>query len=386
MPAAAPSHRPLSKTVGRSELVPPSSDRYLAPRLQVPIMTRRVTEMRRIVGVALVLLALVAAPPAVSAGGGGRYYAETGHTLAAEFGDAPAAVSAGGGGRYYAETGHTLAPEFVAYFDEHGGLEILGYPITEAFVEPGSGWLIQYTENARLELAPASSGSAASVRLSALGEAVGGWQPPWDAGPLGVSRGCRFYRESGHSVCYAFEEFFLAHGGPSLFGFPISEFTLENGRIVQYFQNLRLDWRPEDASGDRVRVGALGRVHFAAMGFDPALLRAVPPPDPDLYQVTELRLSSSVWESISASEGAQRVFVLVRDQNLAPVHGAAVVLTARFPGGDRTVVMPVTDEQGLSRLTLGYTDVPPGSSVVLEFSVVFEDIEASAEDSFRVWW
>jgi hypothetical protein len=324
-------------------------------------MTRRMTEMRRIVGAALVLLALLAAP---------------------------SAVSAEAGGRYYAETGHTLAPEFVDYFDEHGGLEILGYPITEAFVEPGSGWLIQYTENARLELSPATSGSAGSVRLSALGEAVGGWQPPLeaDARPLGASQGCRFYRESGHSVCYAFQEFFLAHGGPSLFGFPISEFTLENGRIVQYFQNLRLDWHPEDASGERVRVGALGGVHFAAMGFDPALLRAVSPPDPALYQVTELRLSSSVWESVSASEGAQRVFVLVRDQNLAPVPGAAVVLTAHFPGGDRTVVMPVADEQGLSRLTLSYAGVPPGSSVALEFSVVFADIEASARDSFRVWW
>jgi len=316
--------------------------------------------MRHIVGVALILISLAAAPPAVSVAGG----------------------------RYYAETGHTLASEFVAYFDEHGGLEIYGYPITEGFVEPGSGWLIQYTENARLELAPASSGIAASVRLGALGEAVGGWQPPLEANalPSGASRACRFYPESGHSVCYAFADFFLAHGGPSLFGFPISEFTLENGRIVQYFQNLRLDWCPEGASGNRVRVAALGRVHFVAMGFDPALLRAVPPADPALYQVTELRVSSSVWESISASEGAQQVFILVRDQNLMPVRGAAVVLTARFPAGHRTVVMPVTDVQGLSRMTLSYTGVPPGSSVPLEFSVVFADLEASARDSFRVWW
>jgi len=281
-----------------------------------------------------------------------------------------------------------LAPELVAYFDEHGGPEILGYPITEGFVEPGSGWLIQYTENARLELAPASSGLAASVRLGALGEAVGGWQPPLEAGARhsGASLGCQFYPESGHSVCYAFEEFFLAHGGPSLFGFPISEFTLENGRIVQYFQNLRLDWCPEGASGSRVRVAALGRVHFAAMGFDPALLRAVPPADPTLYEVTDLQVSSSVWHSFSVSEGAQQVFVLVRDQDLMPVRGAAIVLTAHFPAGDRTVVMPVTDEQGLSRLTLSYTGVPPGSSVALEFSVVFADLEASARDSFRVWW
>ncbi len=55
-------------------------------------------------------------------------------------------------GRYFPETGHTIDGQFVRFFDLQGGLEILGYPITDAFVDPRSGWLIQYFQNARMEL------------------------------------------------------------------------------------------------------------------------------------------------------------------------------------------------------------------------------------------
>ena len=72
-------------------------------------------------------------------------------------------------GRYYSETGHTLAAEFVDYFDSHGGLELLGYPITDAFVDPWTGLLIQYTQNSRLELYPDPDSGTMRVRLKELG-------------------------------------------------------------------------------------------------------------------------------------------------------------------------------------------------------------------------
>lgn len=288
------------------------------------------------------------------------------------------------GGRYYPETGHSVDGRFVDFFDGHGGLAILGYPITNSFIDPQTGWLIQYFQNARVELAP-DSGGVLTVRLSPLGEMLGGWQPPLPANS-GSGAGCRVYAESGHSVCHAFLDYYLADGGPALFGYPISEFRLENDRIVQYFQGFRLDWYPDDPSGINVRVAPLGRVHFDTAGYDPALLEPGLPTDMLLYRIIELQPQASVSKPVVQPSDAEEVFVTVRDQNANPVAGASVTLVAHFPEGDRTIIMPLTDDAGYSRLTLTFEGQMPGTDVPLEFWVVRGEIQASTRDSFRIWW
>jgi hypothetical protein len=292
------------------------------------------------------------------------------------------------GGRYYPETGHTLGASFLEFFDSLGGPGILGYPITEPFVDPLSGWLIQYTENARMELVPSREQGGAQPHLSSLGEALGGWQPPLESpgGIFGSGANCRFYSESHHNVCHAFLDFYENHGGPATFGYPISEFTLEAGRIVQYFQAFRLDWYPEDPGGGRVRIAPLGRAHFERLGYDPELLRPRPPDDLSAYVVSELHPRASLLVPVAASTGSQTVYLIVRDQAGSPVARAAGMLVAHFPNGDRTLVMPLTDDRGISRLTLAYEGVPPGSMVDLEFWVVYGELQAVTRDSFRVWW
>jgi hypothetical protein len=294
----------------------------------------------------------------------------------------------GDGGRYYAETGHMLGSAFIGLYDSLGGTEILGYPITEAFVDPLSGWLIQYTENARMELVPSRQEGGSRPRLSSLGEALGGWEPPLEepGGVFGAGANCRFYSESHHNVCYAFLEFYEGHGGPATFGYPISEFTLVAGRIVQYFQAFRLDWFPEDPGGGRVRIAPLGRAHFERLGYDPTLLRPRQVDAPAAAVVSEIQLQSSLLHPVASPAGSQTVYLVVRDQNLDPVARAAVVLVAHFPDGDRTLVMPLTDDQGLSRLSLDYGGVPPGSVVGLEFWAVYGELQALTQDSFRIWW
>ena len=69
--------------------------------------------------------------------------------------------------RYYSETGHTLVYAFLKYFDAHGGLEILGYPITEFKQE--NGRYVQYLQRARLEWHPELP-SDKRVQLGNLGE------------------------------------------------------------------------------------------------------------------------------------------------------------------------------------------------------------------------
>lgn len=291
------------------------------------------------------------------------------------------------GDRYYSETGHSLGSSFVDFFDRHGGVDVLGYPITDAFIDPSSGWTVQYTENARLEVT-AQPGGQTGVRLGALGEALGGWGAPLTADqiPPSADATCRYFPESGHAVCHAFLTFFDRMGGVDLFGFPISEFKLEGDRIVQYFQAFRLDWYPEDPDGRTVHVAPLGRLHFERSGYSETLLRPSLPQDPVLYRVLTLRPRASVSQPLAPAEGEQNVSVAVRDQNWNPVAQASVLLTVHLADQDRLLLMPPTDEAGVSQITIHYADQPRGTTVVLEFLVARSGLEAETRDSFRIWW
>jgi lipoprotein-anchoring transpeptidase ErfK/SrfK len=79
------------------------------------------------------------------------------------------------GSRYFPVTGHTIIGSFRFYWENRGGVEVFGYPITEQFDE--NGRLVQYFERARFEYAPENNpyGSAVStldVQLSDLGRQV----------------------------------------------------------------------------------------------------------------------------------------------------------------------------------------------------------------------
>ena len=75
---------------------------------------------------------------------------------ASEFGvivdaDAPQ-PSCPGASAILPETGHTVRGEFLDYFNQHGGLRIFGYPITEQFSLNGRA--VQYFQRGRLEFYP----------------------------------------------------------------------------------------------------------------------------------------------------------------------------------------------------------------------------------------
>ena len=294
----------------------------------------------------------------------------------------------GESGRYYSETGHTLAAQFVDYFDSHGGLEILGYPITDAFVDPWTGLLIQYTQNSRMEYYPETETGTMQVRLKELGVILISDQSKVFSDPisLGSNADCDYYALTGHSVCLAFLEFYDRHGATRLFGFPITDFVLENDRLVQYFQGFRLDWYPENPVGGQVQVAPLGRVHFEAMGYDPYLLRPTTPSNTMMYQIVNLQPKASVEKPATAASDTQEVYVVVRDQNLLPVRGAGITLVASFPGETRTLLMPPTDELGGSRLSLTFSDQDPGTEVGLEFFISTGTVLTTTRDSFRIWW
>lgn len=65
------------------------------------------------------------------------------------------------------ETGHSLATPFLEYWSNHGGLDVFGYPISEAGTQ--NGLYAQWFERARMEYHPESKVTEWAVQLTQLG-------------------------------------------------------------------------------------------------------------------------------------------------------------------------------------------------------------------------
>jgi hypothetical protein len=173
-------------------------------------------------------------------------------------------ATADGTGRYYAQTGHTLAAPFVAYFDAHGGLPIFGLPLAEA--EQEGGYQVQYLERARLEYHPENR-PPYDVLLGRLGATLTAGRAfapaPAAEGAPGPDR--RWFPETRHTLRGVFRRYWEGHGGLAQFGYPLSEQLAEpdpaTGRTyqVQYFERARFEAHPENAAPYDVLLGLLGR-------------------------------------------------------------------------------------------------------------------------------
>jgi hypothetical protein len=87
-------------------------------------------------------------------------------------------------GRYFPQTGHNLRNSFRDYWEQHGGLAIYGYPISEEFEErsptDGRTYVVQYFERNRFEWHPENRGTPYEVLLGLLGNTLleqKGWLP-----------------------------------------------------------------------------------------------------------------------------------------------------------------------------------------------------------------
>lgn len=188
--------------------------------------------------------------------------------LGGGLGGARPAAATGGAPRYFAATGLTMAGEFTPYFDEHGGLPVFGYPISEATEE--NGFLVQYFERERLEYHPEHAGTPFEVLLGLLGvELTAGraTDPAFQPAPAPpASIGRRYFPETRHMLGGLFADYWASYGGLSLFGYPISEEFTENGVLTQWFERARFEYHPENQPPYNVLLGLLGREISSAGG------------------------------------------------------------------------------------------------------------------------
>ncbi|MCX7680898.1 MAG: hypothetical protein N2508_02845 [Anaerolineae bacterium] len=304
----------------------------------------------------------------------------------------------GGRCEYFVETRHYVCDAFLDFYKTRGGVEIFGYPITEAFDDQRLGLRVQYFQNFRMEWHPTNP-DPYKVLLGLLVDELGYKFPPArpEQIPRFNSRLHHYFPETGHVVSYSFLDYFRAKGGIDIFGYPRSEFMYENGLIVQYFQRARMEWHPE-YSPPRMRLTPLGQIYVERVGGIPpeALTPQYPPAGPAQLPgttlapeptVTRLNVSATVRYIITGREGGQTVFVYVTDQRNQPIQGASIRITVKYPAGDQVFDFEeLTNESGFARHYFEIQPTTPGQKVVVDVVVTYGGLTGRTQTFFLPWW
>ena len=254
---------------------------------------------------------------------------------------------------YFPEVGHYLSGAFRTFWQDHGGLAQFGYPLTEPFTEQsptdGKTYTVQYFERERFELHPEFAGTPYEVELGLLGrQLVAGRHFPFS--PAFTSNSQRLYfPETQHSLSYSFKQYWEAHGGLAIYGYPISEEIQEDGYTVQYFERARFEYHPENASPYDVLLGLLGTQTWAAQGHAlPQIFRLDYAPDSIVQgRSTEITLNGSNMsgrEVTGSFNGATLNFQTLGDRQVAI---AGVASNAALK--PQALTVELTDDTGVLR-------------------------------------
>ena len=219
---------------------------------------------------------------------------------------APDSFLSGSDHRFFEETGFDVSGEFLYHFDRYGGLEVFGYPISAAYNHQGV--MVQYFQKARMEWHVVGP-YANTVTLGQLGEELG-FQTDGLTHPVRSTRRRLYFEETQHTVSF-FLKFYETYGGADLFGPPITEMFIEDQKIVQYFQRIKLVWDPRTM---RVTTGSLGDLYVKTHQdtFPPNVLKSL---DLQYGESRELELLARIGvnHTTLGTEHVQRAVVVVRD-------------------------------------------------------------------------
>lgn len=167
--------------------------------------------------------------------------------------------------RYFPETGHSISLGFLSYWDKFGGLPVFGYPITDEYTDSKTDLVTQYFQRARFEWHPGSWPSHFDVELGLLGIELARREGLLGTIPFlritgSSDANCTYYPQTGHRLCFGFRDYWNAHGGLAIFGYPISEEFRDasTGLTVQYFERQRFEYHPENPPDYQVEGGLLG--------------------------------------------------------------------------------------------------------------------------------
>ncbi len=292
---------------------------------------------------------------------------------------------------WFEETGHVVSKGFLDYFEATGGLEVHGYPLTEPFTT-ADGVIVQYFQKSRIQYDPNVPNPR--ISLGPLGKELGYGTPPVSP-PAFPSRRRVYYPQTGHTLSYAFLNYVKDHGGVEVFGYPITEMFIEEGRIVQYFENLKLEWHPDDRANP-VHVGNLGEEYINRYR-DRILPQALKPlPDPrgnttlptQTAPVSNLKALLSLRYSVMGNNGSQVVTVLVRDGVSKGVKSASVVISLiNAQGKTLYESRPLTtNDQGYVREEIQVTGGKIGERIIVKATITYGNLKTETQNTFLIWW
>lgn len=171
-----------------------------------------------------------------------------------------------------ADAGYEVKGEFLTFWDAHGGLRILGKPISPRIPEAGENGVtleVQYFERARLELHPEIKDPASQVTLGRLGVEVPVSGTLANPLPEGLRGDEVRFNETGFDVPQKFYDFWKANDGLSVFGYPLTPVLMDttpDGKplAVQYFERARMEYHADKAgTPDEVQLTNLGAQVYA---------------------------------------------------------------------------------------------------------------------------
>lgn len=168
------------------------------------------------------------------------------------------------------ETGHSVEGRFLKAWQERGGLEILGFPLTRPYYrqqDDGSWLLVQDFERMRFEFHPEHVGTPFEVLGQLMGSITASGKfgdPPFQLLAACQSTPDRLcFEETGHAISGGFKRFWESRGGLVAFGYPLSGEFIENGLTVQYFERVRMEYH----GNGLILLGALVRDELHEVGW-----------------------------------------------------------------------------------------------------------------------
>lgn len=291
------------------------------------------------------------------------------------------------GTRYFRETGHWANDEFLEFYESSSDPTLLlGYPITEAYIDeingPTAGLLIQYFHKARLEFHP-NNPQGKKVVLTPLGNTFVQDKESLDLGEGNPA--CYKAATWSYSICYSFLVFYNLYGGEIQFGNPISGLVVEGNRVVQYFENTKLEWRPDSPTNLKINLSNLGVSHFHLLNGNLARLQPLTNTAVSI-DVSTLLTRGFLGKAVTTLNDNQSFYVVVRDQNNAPITNAQVKISIQLPSGASTNLPTLfSNENGIATGNYSFNESNIGTAKV-KIEITFGKLTKTFYTSFRIWY
>ena len=288
---------------------------------------------------------------------------------------------------YFPQYGHWVRGEFLTlYHSASDPARLFGQPITGVFPDRfHPGLQVQYFERARMDYDPTRP-VGQRVSLADLGEFV--YDENQAGQPADFSTSTNMCRQfsNGKSVCFAFLQFYDTNNGAKYFGLPLSNTEFLDGRLVQYFQRARMEWRSEMPTGQKVVLTELGLIDFDHRVADPSLRKAEAS---DNVMLIQPKVYAFIAHPLMANGQRQQIYVLVRDQYDNPLPGTQVMITLVYPDGHTESRRPAafTNADGVTQDSFSVQHVDPNQVIQINVEAdISSDLKGSATTWFRVWW